>query len=190
MSYVSLTESDEWRLHDESQDIIGWVAKDASGARLGEVADMVVNTETKYVETIVLDDGSEYPALSASIDQKEGVVYMDEVVEEKAEQEGAAREHLRTVRGEPVVPGADAYAEDFRTHYKATYVSADIPYTTYYEPAYLFGFGMAADEQFQDQSYETVESELRDEFERRFPNRTYGEVREAIRYGYQRGHSR
>ncbi len=175
MSYVSLTKSDEWRIRNNDKNIIDWDVRDAKERRVGRVADLIIDTETEYVETVVLDDGTEVPASDVHLDSDEKIVYLDQ---------------YESTEKEPAQPGADAYAEDFRNHYEATYVSADTPYTTFYEPAYLFGFRAGADDQFRDQPFEKAEEDLRAEFDNRFQNRRFSELREAVRYGYQRARNR
>lgn len=137
---------------------------------------LLIDTETKYVETVVLNNGTEYPASEVQLDSDERIVYLEKTVD--------------TTENAPAQPGADAYAEDFRTHYEATYASADVPYTTYYQPAYLFGFRAATEDRFQKRTFEEIEQELRTDFNDRFRNRRFSEVREAVRYGYQRAHNR
>ncbi|HEX8384827.1 MAG TPA: PRC-barrel domain-containing protein [Rubricoccaceae bacterium] len=58
MSHLPLTDTGDWRLSDEAQDIRGFEAVDATGARLGRVAQLVVDTATETVSTVLLDDGT------------------------------------------------------------------------------------------------------------------------------------
>lgn len=77
MSRFKLSASDDWQLVYEEQDIRGWDVRDANDNVLGTVDDMIVNDETEYVDAIVLEDGTEYPA--REIHLGDGVVYVEEV---------------------------------------------------------------------------------------------------------------
>jgi sporulation protein YlmC with PRC-barrel domain len=58
MSHVPLTDTSEWRLADDTLDIRDYEAFDAAGARLGRVAQLIVDTATETVSTVLLDDGT------------------------------------------------------------------------------------------------------------------------------------
>jgi len=58
MSHVSLSDTTDWRLADDAQDIRGFDVLDAAGARLGRIVELVVDTATETVSTVLLDDGT------------------------------------------------------------------------------------------------------------------------------------
>ena len=77
MSHFELSSSNDWELVHEEQDIRGWEVRDAKDRILGVVDDMIVNTNTEYVDTIRLKDGTEYPARNIHIG--DGIVYIEGV---------------------------------------------------------------------------------------------------------------
>lgn len=69
-----LSDLDDWQLVHDEQDIRGWKALDKAGQRLGIISDLLVNTDTKLVESIRLDNGQEYDI--RLVDIGDGVVYI------------------------------------------------------------------------------------------------------------------
>lgn len=67
MTRQMLSQLDDWQLVDEDQDIRGWMLKDERGDPIGTVTSMVVDTDTEYVDAIVLDDGTEIPVSDIEI---------------------------------------------------------------------------------------------------------------------------
>jgi stress response protein YsnF/sporulation protein YlmC with PRC-barrel domain len=57
-----LSNLNRWKLEDERQDLRGKKLFDESGQQLGTIVDMIVDTDRRAVETVVLDSGTEYPA--------------------------------------------------------------------------------------------------------------------------------
>jgi uncharacterized protein (TIGR02271 family) len=51
-----------WELDHEQEDVRGWPLRDVEGHALGTVSELLVDTESKRVTKIMLDDGSCYPA--------------------------------------------------------------------------------------------------------------------------------
>ena len=58
MAHVSLSDTTDWQLADDAQDIRGYEVRDATGARLGRVAELIVDTATEAVSTVLLEDGT------------------------------------------------------------------------------------------------------------------------------------
>lgn len=75
MGRFKLSQTDDWEIENENQDIRGWTVRDAAGDDLGTVADLVANTDSERVERVVLDNGNEYAA--ADIELRDGVVYVE-----------------------------------------------------------------------------------------------------------------
>lgn len=46
-----------WKLADHDQDTRGWPVKDDTGREIGRVDDMIVDTDTRHVETVTLNNG-------------------------------------------------------------------------------------------------------------------------------------
>ncbi len=101
MAHVLLSQTDEWQLVDDDQDVRGRDLLDAGGLRIGPIEDMVVDTDSEHVDAVVLADGTRYPA--ADLDIEDEAVYL----------RGAATETARTpyttggVRRVEVIDGAD-----------------------------------------------------------------------------------
>ena len=78
MSRIALSDSGDWKLEfPDDQDVRGYRAVDADGNAVGVVDSMIVNTEMERVDSIVLEDGTEYPAADLSIG--DDVVYLTTV---------------------------------------------------------------------------------------------------------------
>jgi hypothetical protein len=56
-----------WKLHNADQDIQGWPLKDDAGRQLGTIGEMIVDTDTRHVETVVLKTGAELPVSALEI---------------------------------------------------------------------------------------------------------------------------
>jgi uncharacterized protein (TIGR02271 family) len=64
MTRAPMSQLEDWQLKDDAQDIRGWPVRDSSGAAVGRVHELIGNTDTGYVDTIMLDDGREVPVES------------------------------------------------------------------------------------------------------------------------------
>ncbi len=62
MTRKPLAELDDWELVYDDQDLRGRQLLDATGAPIGTVREMIVDTDEERVDAIVLDNGAEYPA--------------------------------------------------------------------------------------------------------------------------------
>ncbi len=74
---------------------------------------------------------------------------------------------------------------DFRTDFQNRYAASGATYDTYL-PAYRYGYEMASDPRYQGRSFDGVESDLRTDYGRRYPNSTWEKMKDAIRYGWNR----
>jgi uncharacterized protein (TIGR02271 family) len=75
--------------------------------------------------------------------------------------------------------------EDFRSHYTSHYGSGGDTYQTY-EPAYRYGYDMASDPRYRGKDYSQVESNLRSDYERQYPNSTWEKIKDAVRHGWDK----
>ena len=64
-----------WKLADHDQDIRGWPVKDDTGREIGRVDDMIVDTDTRHVETVMLNNGAELPV--SALDIRDHSVLLD-----------------------------------------------------------------------------------------------------------------
>ena len=67
MANEPLSKLNDYELTNKSQDVRGWPVKDASGAVLGKVQEMLVDTQAEHVETLVLDNGQQVPARDVTL---------------------------------------------------------------------------------------------------------------------------
>ncbi|HVF86041.1 MAG TPA: YsnF/AvaK domain-containing protein, partial [Pyrinomonadaceae bacterium] len=68
MALVLLSRQDDYDLTNSDQDCRGWTVRDAaSGNTLGKVADMMIDTETEHVDSIVLDTGAKIRAADIAL---------------------------------------------------------------------------------------------------------------------------
>ncbi len=58
----ALSRLPSWELDHREEDVRGWPLQDESGKTLGRVADLIVDTDTRYVAQVVLSDGRRFPA--------------------------------------------------------------------------------------------------------------------------------
>jgi uncharacterized protein (TIGR02271 family) len=75
--------------------------------------------------------------------------------------------------------------EDFRSDFTSRYGSGGATYETY-EPAYRYGYDMASDPRYQGRNFNEVESDLRSDYARRYPNSTWEKIKESVRYGWDK----
>lgn len=176
MSRIALSDSGSWKLSFSEQDVRGYRAVDKDGTPVGVVDAMIVNTDEKRVDAVVLDDGTEYPARDLSIG--DGVVYLTTV-----EANGASRvdEDYGRVVARDTLPDADygAHADAFRTHHASTYDGTDF---ADYDPAYRYGYEAAYADGRRDRPFVDVEPDLK----AGYADRDFDRDRAAIRYGYTR----
>ncbi len=51
----------DWKLSDQDKDIRGWMLRSEDGRQIGQIRDMIADTDSKRVESVVLDTGAELP---------------------------------------------------------------------------------------------------------------------------------
>lgn len=184
MSRIALSNTGSWKLKFGDQDVRGYRALDKDGTPVGTVDTMVVNTDEKRVDAILLEDGTEYPARDLSIG--DGVVYLTTLDEdhEAAESVTVYDDYGHVVEREAVADADyNAHVDAFRTHHSSTY--GDTDYTDY-EPAYKYGYETAYSEDYKDRSYHDAEPDLKSGYLARYGDRDYDRDRDAVRYGYTR----
>lgn len=74
--------------------------------------------------------------------------------------------------------------QEFRDYYTKTYGSSG-NYQDY-APAYRYGYEMANDPRYRGKDFSQVESDLRTDYGRRYPNSTWDKMKDAIRYGWDK----
>lgn len=79
-----------------------------------------------------------------------------------------------------------SYDDDFRRDYQTRYASAGGTSYEDYAPAYQYGYQAASDPRYQGRSWDEVESDLRTDYGRRYPNSTWERMKQSIRYGWDK----
>jgi hypothetical protein len=74
----------------------------------------------------------------------------------------------------------------FHEHYLSQFGETGQDYE-FYEPAYVYGYDAPLREEYRGRDWNTVEPELRTEYERRHGAGTWTHVRNAVRHGFDRG---
>ncbi|GAB5534620.1 MAG: hypothetical protein Rubg2KO_08690 [Rubricoccaceae bacterium] len=184
MSRTALSNTGDWKLKfEDTQDVRGYRALDADGTSVGTVDAMIVNTDRKLVDAIVLEDGTEYPARDVSIGDQ--VVYLT-TLNGASGVNGEVRvyddgEVIRRVEVDDT--DVDAHTDAFRSHYTTTY--GDTGYDDY-DSAYRYGYETAYDDRYKNRAYVDAEDDLRTDYTSRYSDREFDTDRSAIRYGYTR----
>lgn len=181
MSRIPLSDTGDWQLRFDGQDIRGFDALTADGTKVGEVDNMIVNTEAERVDAIVLEDGTEYPARDISIG--EGVVYLTTLNDpEITSTLTVYDDYGHVVKREAVADGDyDAAADDFRAHSKTSGGDYDAS-----EPAYRFGYDSAFEDANRNRGYNDSQADLRTGYAARHADRDFDADQSAIRTGYTR----
>ena len=196
MARALLSETKDWVLADKDQDLRGWDVLDAKGQPIGEVADLIIDTDAQRVDTIVLADGATFAVADVSLG--DGVVYVESYgapahARPYGEDSGVRRSEGRIEEDvpprEPLAPPVAATATSppaaappptaapvttggvFADHedlFRSHYRDAygDLDYADY-APAYRFGYDMAYEERYAGRDFEALESELRETYYRR-----------------------
>lgn len=184
MSRTYLSNTGDWQLKFDEQDVRGYRALDKDGTQVGVVDNMVVNTDENRVDAIVLEDGTEYPASELSIG--DDVVYLTslDAGHDAAGSVTVYDDYGHVVEREEVGEADyDAHVDAFRTHASESYDGA--AYEDY-EPAYRHGYESAYTDENRNRSYLDAEDDLRTSYGTRYADRDFDADRDAVRYGYTR----
>lgn len=77
------------------------------------------------------------------------------------------------------------YDADFQRDYQSHYATSSVTYATL-QPAYEYGYRMAANPRYKGRPWSDVESQLETDYLRQHPNSTWDKMRDAVRYGWQK----
>ncbi|MFL6350992.1 MAG: YsnF/AvaK domain-containing protein [Bryobacteraceae bacterium] len=75
--------------------------------------------------------------------------------------------------------------DDFRNHFTSYYGATGGSYEDY-APGYRYGYDMASDPRYQGKDFNEVESNLRTDYGRRYPNSTWEKIKDSVRYGWDK----
>lgn len=130
--------------------------------------------------TIELRETAEEAVVQKSARVVEEVIVGKEVSERTEQISDSVR---RTeVDIEQLTPTDDAY---FRGHWTSNFASQGGTYDEY-APAYSYGSSMARSEMYRNRPWDDVESNLRSDWESRYPNSTWERMKAAVRHGWER----
>ncbi len=76
MALKRVSDTKDWELSNDDQDIRGWRVVGGAGDDLGTIDDLTIDTDAKLVDSITLKSGAEYPASEVEIG--DGVVYIED----------------------------------------------------------------------------------------------------------------
>jgi len=184
MSRIALSNTGDWKLQYDEQDVRGYRALAAEGGDVGIVDTMVVNTDQRRVDSIILRNGDEYPASEVSIG--DGVVYLTSLTSEHDDYDTVTvyNDYGQVVEREEVEDGdVDAHVDAFRQHYASSY--GDGSYDDL-DPAYRYGYESAYADRYRNRGYIDAEDDLRTGYASQYADRDFDSDRSAIRYGYTR----
>lgn len=74
MAIVDYSKQDEFDVVNEDQDCRGWAVVDQAGNKIGTVSEMLVNTESMMVDSIIVDRMKRIPAADFALRNKQVVV--------------------------------------------------------------------------------------------------------------------
>ncbi len=67
MTRAPLSQLDDWVLENKDQDLRGHTLMDENGDRIGIIEEMIVNTDSEYIDSVVLDTGADIPVRDLNI---------------------------------------------------------------------------------------------------------------------------
>ncbi len=185
MAHVKLSETHDYDLVYDDQDIRGWEVRDGAGAVIGKVDDMVVDTDREIVDIVRLEDGQELAARDLYIG--DGVVYAESVT--AGHDGGEVRVYNEVGQVTRRVDIDEDDTTEFRSHYGTTFADTGKDYD-YYEPAYNFGYQQARTNTYAKHDFDAAESGLRTDYGTMHPGGAFDDHRDAIRFGFDRYQSR
>lgn len=62
MAIIRYTKQDDYDVVNDNQDCIGWNVTDQTGNDFGKVTEMLINTDTEMVDSIIVDNNTRIPA--------------------------------------------------------------------------------------------------------------------------------
>lgn len=71
---IAYSKQDEYDLVNSGQDCMGWTAVDQAGKRVGQVTEMLINTETEKVDSIIIDGEHQVTAQDFALRDNQVVV--------------------------------------------------------------------------------------------------------------------
>jgi hypothetical protein len=79
----------------------------------------------------------------------------------------------------------DLHEDAYRRHYQDQYGVLGDSYDDF-APAYRYGSALASDDRFRDADWDTIEPQVRTDWEDQYPDNTWERFKAAIRHGWER----
>lgn len=95
MAIVPYTKQDDYDVVNDNQDCIGWTVTDQAGNEIGEVTEMLVNTDTEMVDSIIINSRTRVAAGDISL-SGERVIVRGVLSGDDAQTSGAVIEETQT----------------------------------------------------------------------------------------------
>ncbi len=135
-------------------------------------------------ESIEVEEISEEPVVSKRARVKEEIVVGKESTERTEQVRDTVRHTEVNVENLERTAGTD-YTQDFRRHYESNFANSGLNWDTV-DPAYRYGYKMGADPRYKGRSWSDVETTLRSDYQRQYPESTWEKIKNAVRYGWER----
>ncbi len=74
---------------------------------------------------------------------------------------------------------------DFRKHFSTAFPGGTAKYDDY-APAYRYGYEAANDPRYKGRDYSQIESDLRSDYAKRYPNSTWDRMKDSVQYGWNK----
>jgi len=139
-------------------------------------------------EVIEVKEYAEEPVVSKDARVVEEVRVNKEATQQKESVKDTVRRTKVEVEnlGEESVKGSRSNIDDdFRSHFTNYYATTGATYEDY-APSYRYGYEMASDPRYQGRKFSEVESDLRTDYARRYPNSTWEKIKDSVRYGWDK----
>jgi uncharacterized protein (TIGR02271 family) len=148
-------------------------------------------------QTIEVTETSEEPVVQKRARVREEVVVGKETTQRTEQVRDTVRhtevkvEPLGAAGGQNTVQtsGTGEFSADFRKNYESNYTKSGLEYAVI-EPAYEFGYRMAATSGYTGRKWGDVEDQLKVEYMHAAPEVSWERAKDAIRYGWEKGSGR
>ncbi len=154
------------------------VNRPATEADFGSGKDQVIEVDEYAEEPVVSKQARVVEEVRVNKDATERT----ETVRDSVRRTDVEVENLtgNTSRGAASTGGYDT---DFRQHFATAYPGGNY---NDYAPAYKYGSDIANDPRYKGRDYSEIESQLRDDYSRRYPNSTWEKMKDSVRYGWDK----
>jgi stress response protein YsnF len=138
-------------------------------------------------ETYEITASSEEPVVQKQARVVEEVEVHKEVeMEQRTIHDKVRRKDVDIDRLEPDIRADyEKYDPQFQTHYRNTYSQMGRPYENY-RPAYFYGYDMARNPTYRNRTWNQVETDARQSWEREYNDSAWDDMKDAVREGWMR----